>query len=126
MGEALRGTRLGAVSYESDLGVDFAPRQLVPYDCPAGHAFAVPMAMRAEIPATWECRVCAATARRRDGASAEERPARKIRTPWDMLMERRSVDDLEALLVERLEVLRSRGGVSVAEHRDHRDQRRSA
>ena len=31
---ALRGSRLGAQSYETDLGVEMAPRQSVTYDCP--------------------------------------------------------------------------------------------
>ena len=65
MAESMRGSRLGAVSYENEGGVDFAPRQLVPFDCPEGHAFAVPFSVEADLPATWECRVCGATAVRR-------------------------------------------------------------
>ncbi|MDT7571151.1 MAG: hypothetical protein QOE05_1325, partial [Actinomycetota bacterium] len=34
----LRGTRLGAVSYESDRHTEFAPRLQATYDCPEGHA----------------------------------------------------------------------------------------
>jgi hypothetical protein len=32
------------------------------------------------------------------------------RTPWDMLRERRSIEELEELLKERLEIIRSRRG----------------
>jgi RNA polymerase-binding protein len=121
MTESLRGSRLGAVSYENEGGVDFAARQLVSFDCPNGHAFAVPFAVEAaELPFTWECRVCGATAARRDGAPSAGKAARKLRTPWDMLMERRTIPDLEALLDERLELLRNQGGPARADHPDHR------
>src|SRR5580698_8905077 len=55
---ALRGTRLGATSYENDRNTDLAPRQDVAFDCPNGHHFSVPFAAEAELPGTWECRVC--------------------------------------------------------------------
>ena len=70
MSESMRGSRLGAVSYENEGGVEFAPRQLVPFDCPHGHSFAVPFSIEAELPSTWECRVCGAQALRRDGHSS--------------------------------------------------------
>ena len=59
---ALRGTRLGATSYENDRNTDLAPRQDVPFDCPNGHHFSVPFAAEAELPPMWECRVCGAMA----------------------------------------------------------------
>ena len=59
---ALRGTRLGATSYENDRNTDLAPRQEVAFDCPKGHRFTVPFAAEAEIPVNWECRICGATA----------------------------------------------------------------
>ena len=59
---ALRGTRLGATSYENDRNTDLAPRQEIAFDCPKGHHFTVPFAAEAEVPATWECRVCGVTA----------------------------------------------------------------
>ena len=52
MGErALRGTRLGATSYENDRNTDLAPRKEVAYNCPKGHKFVVPLAAEAEVPA---------------------------------------------------------------------------
>jgi hypothetical protein len=50
---ALRGTRLGATSYENDRNTDLAPRQEIAFDCPKGHHFSVPFAAEAEVPATW-------------------------------------------------------------------------
>ena len=110
---ALRGTRLGATSYETDSGIDLAPRQDVEYGCPNGHRFEMPFALEAEVPPTWECRVCGAQALRVDGVAPEQKPGKPTRTHWDMLMERRSVADLEEVLAERLEVLRG-GGIAHA------------
>jgi hypothetical protein len=103
---ALRGTRLGAVSYENDNAVDFAPRQVVAFRCANDHTFSLPFAEEAELPTTWECRKCGAVARRVDGAEPLVKATKPARTHWDMLLERRSVDDLEELLAERLALLR--------------------
>ena len=46
MGERmLRGSRLGAVSYESDRNTELAPRQTREYLCANGHQFEVPFAV---------------------------------------------------------------------------------
>lgn len=110
---ALRGTRLGATSYETDNGIDLAPRQDVEYGCPNGHRFEIPFAAEADVPPAWECRICGAQALRVDGEAPEEKPSKPSRTHWDMLLERRTVADLEEVLAERLEVLRT-GGIGGA------------
>lgn len=107
---ALRGTRLGATSYENDRNTDLAPRQDVEYDCPQGHHFTVPFSTEAEIPVTWECRYCGTSATKVDGELPDSKKGKPARTHWDMLMERRSVDDLEEVLAERLEALREQRG----------------
>jgi hypothetical protein len=43
-----------------------------------------------------------------DGNEPEQKKAKPPRTHWDMLLERRSVADLEVLLTERLELLAER------------------
>ena len=106
---ALRGTRLGATSYESDAGIDFAPRQDIEYVCPNEHRFIMPFSIEADVPPTWECKVCGAVALQVDGEAPEEKAGKPARTHWDMLMERRSVADLEEVLAERLQVLRDGG-----------------
>jgi rubredoxin len=111
---ALRGTRLGATSYESDAGIDFAPRQEIEYVCPAEHRFTMPFSVEADVPATWECKVCGQTALLVDGTPPEEKTGKPPRTHWDMLMERRSVADLEEVLAERLGVLRA-GGIATGD-----------
>jgi len=101
----LRGSRLGSVSYESDRHTEFAPRSLTTYGCALGHETAVPFAAEAEIPYTWECRVCGAIAERRNAEAPEAKAGKHVRTHWDMLLERRSVAELEEVLAERLAVL---------------------
>jgi len=109
MGErVLRGSRLGTTSYETDRNTDLAPRREVAFDCPNGHVPTVPMASDADLPATWECKVCGAVATLRDGAGAEPKKGKTVRTHWDMLLERRSIEELEEVLAERLAELHSR------------------
>lgn len=106
---ALRGMTIGAKSMESEEGVEFAERITVIYECPLGHTTTIPMAKEAEVPPTWECPECGQAAARR-GESEEpedDEPKKAPRTHWDMLLERRSVDELRVLLEERLTMLRS-------------------
>lgn len=105
----LRGSRLGGVSYETDRGHDYAPRTATQYACPKGHRFGVPFANEAEtIPDTWACRRCGGVATRVDGAKHEPVPVKPARTHMDMLRERRTTADLEAVLKERLAVHHAR------------------
>ena len=46
----LRGSRMGAVSYETDRDHDLAPRQMVKYRTDDGEIYEVPFAHEAEIP----------------------------------------------------------------------------
>ena len=52
----LRGTRLGALSMESDENVVPSERQITVYVCPQGHRSELPFSIEADIPPTWECR----------------------------------------------------------------------
>jgi hypothetical protein len=120
----LRGTRLGAVSYESDRHTEFAPRLQATYDCPDGHATVMPFAAEADVPPYWECRVCGATALLRDGEQPEAKPTKHVRTHWDMLLERRSVAELEEVLAERLAVLHEyQGRVKAAAKNESRGKK---
>ena len=125
---ALRGTRLGATSYENDRNTDLAPRQEVVFKCPKGHEFSVPFAAEAELPVSWECRVCGATAYTATGDLPAPKKVKPPRSHWDMLMERRSMADLEEVLAERLAVIRGQRGAEPDEQPDSPDarQRKSA
>ncbi|HEX5567380.1 MAG TPA: RNA polymerase-binding protein RbpA [Streptomyces sp.] len=112
---ALRGTRLVVTSYETDRGIDLAPRQAVEYACRNGHRFEMPFSVEAEIPPEWECKVCGAQALQVNGEGPEEKKGKPARTHWDMLMERRTREELEEVLAERLAVLRS-GTMNIAVH----------
>ncbi|EID56250.1 RNA polymerase-binding protein RbpA [Saccharomonospora xinjiangensis] len=106
----LRGSRLGAVSYETDRNHDLAPRRTVRFKCPKGHEFEVPFSDDAEIPAVWECRLHGSESEIIDGGTPEPKEAKPPRTHWDMLLERRSIPELEELLNERLTELKNRRG----------------
>ncbi len=110
----LRGSRLGAVSYETEYGAEPAPRNVAGYRCPRGHEFSVPFSEDAEIPTTWECRLDGSNAVLIDGPAPESKKTKPARTHWDMLMERRTIADLEEVLAERLDVLRARRGAKSA------------
>ena len=103
---SLRGMSIGSKSMESDEGVDFAPRFQAYYDCPNGHTIILPFATDAEVPPVWECR-CGEEALLRDAEKPEPKATKPQRTHWDMLLERRTVKELEDLLDERLELLRA-------------------
>ena len=100
-----------AFSLLDDL-VEPAPTRRVTYRCPEGHTFRVPLYADADvIPMRWDCRTCGAAASTNFTAAVEVptydrrgRPSSK--TPWEQLRERRSTAELEALLEERLAVLR--------------------
>ena len=65
------------------------------------------------MPEVWECTVCGAEALRIDGTRPEPKKGKPARTHWDMLLERRSVKELEVLLAERLEQLLRAGTAEV-------------
>jgi len=103
---SMRGTRLGALSYERDDNVEPAERCIVRYECEKGHATLVPFFVEAEdIPLDWSCR-CGRTAQAAHSvpnmAEPDTTPAKHVRSHWDMLMERRTIADLEKLMAERL------------------------
>ena len=117
MAESMRGTRLGAVSYEREEAVAPAERLPTVYVCQAGHRTLVPFSVEAEeIPYEWTCR-CGHQATRPHVLAPEAKPERHQRTHWDMLLERRTIRDLEELLQERLELLHETQALVEAERK---------
>jgi hypothetical protein len=104
---SLRGSGIGFQSLESEEGVEFAERQEVAYDCPDGHSTVLPFALEAEVPDFWLCR-CGVNAILRDAVEPDLPKAKHQRSHWDMLLERRSLEQLEDLLAEHLGILRAR------------------
>lgn len=110
---SLRGTRLGALSMERDEHVVPSERQITTYLCPAGHTITLPFSVEAEIPGTWECRCGAEAVLDGESTAPEPKAVKPARTHWDMLLERRSIPELEELLEERLTLLRAARGEKV-------------
>ena len=108
----LRGSRLGAVSYENERSQELAARRRVSFVCPEGHQFDKIFAEEADTVAAWDCPQCGRTAQSTDGAVPEPKKVKPVRTHWDMLMERRTTADLEELLAERLGEIRGPGSAS--------------
>ena len=107
---SLRGIRLGASSLQSEEGVVFHERANHTYVCTqCGRETVMTFAADAELPEAWECRTCGAEAVLRvgDGVVEVDHSGDKApRTHWDMLRERRSIEELEELLAERLDEIR--------------------
>ncbi len=112
---SLRGIRLGAQSLQSEEGVVFHERAQHTYTCTScGRDTTLTFAADAELPEAWECRTCGAEALRQigDGKTTEvDHSGDKVaRSHWDMLLERRTLPELEELLEERLAYVRARRG----------------
>lgn len=108
---AMRGTGLGAISYENDRSVEAPECEIVSYSCSQGHQSVIPFSVEAEeIPLTWVCRCgreAGAVTQVPKMASVTISEPRVQRTHWDMLLERRTIADLQELLNERLAVMRN-------------------
>jgi hypothetical protein len=112
----LRGMRLGSQSMQSEEGVEFATRQRAQYRTDDGETFEIVFAADAELPDTWESPRSGQSGilLAPDGTPIDivQGDVKAARTHWDMLLERRSVDELEELLQERLQLLRERRGTA--------------
>ena len=104
---ALRGMQIGAKSMESEEGVVFADRFTVKYQTPSGQVFEVTMAAGAVPPAPWESRTGEIAEIVGDVPEEEDAKAAKpVRTHWDKLRERRSIEELDQVLDQQLTLLR--------------------
>lgn len=91
------------------------------YTCLAGHTTVVTLWEHADVPENWKCRVCSRFAVLPGVEDAETGPWRPSTVPYwepkshiDQLHERRTHAELEALLEERLAILRARRGEAAA------------
>lgn len=110
----LRGMRLGSQSMQSEEGVEFASRQRAQYRTSDGESFDVVFSADAELPDVWPSPKNGAEGilLSPDGTPIDIDTAevKAPRTHWDMLLERRTREELEELLQERLSLLRARRG----------------
>lgn len=111
---SLRGMRLGSQSLQSEEGVELSDRKRAVYQTTSGETFDVVFSADAEVPQTWaEPRTGREGRLLGDDGIPVEVAAEDVKAPrthWDMLLERRSREELEELLEERLAVLRARRG----------------
>jgi hypothetical protein len=114
--QSLRGSSLNSRSLASDEGIVFSERKQVMYVCGACvTTTTMTFAADAENPDAWTCTTCGGTATLGEpGAAARLATAAEddkiARTPFDMLLERRTREELEVILQERLQYLRARRG----------------
>lgn len=104
---SLRGMRLGSQSMETESNVQPAPRQRVEYRTADGDRVFVTFAAEAEIPQVWVAKTGKEAYLVNSETGTQNDDDKPARTHWDMLMERRSVEELEKTLEDRLEYYRS-------------------
>lgn len=107
----MRGMRLGSQSLETERGVNYSARATHSFQCPNNHIFEVVFAADAELPETWQCKQCSEQGiLLKDGQAITLEPveSRVPRSHWEMLLERRSRDELEEILQERIDYIRAR------------------
>ena len=104
---SLRGMRLGTQSMETESNVQPAHRQRVEYRTTDGDRVFVTFAAEAEIPQVWVAKTGKEAYLVNGESDAQNDDDKPARTHWDMLMERRSVEELEKTLEDRLEYYRS-------------------
>ena len=102
--------RLGSQSMETEAGVEPAPRQRVEYRTADGESVTVTFAAEAEIPPVWTTKT-GHEAVLVNGEKPENPNEKHQRTHWDMLMERRSTEELEEILEQRLAFYKERHAV---------------
>ncbi len=105
---SLRGMRLGSQSMETEAGVEPAPRQRVEYRTEDGERVFVTFAQEAEIPQTWTAKSGKEAYLVNGKGEQEESNEKPARTHWDMLLERRSIEELEETLQKRIDYYRER------------------
>jgi len=82
-----------------------ADRVNVTYVCPSDHTFPRAFAGDVAVPDSWDCPRCGKLATPDMAPSARE--AAPGRTHWDMVLERRTLEDLSHLLDKRIKELRA-------------------
>jgi len=85
---------------------DLADRVEITYTCESEHEFTRVFAADITVPTSWDCPRCGKLGRV-DSDSDDNDSTQSARSHWDMLMERRSQEELADMLIERLKELRS-------------------
>jgi hypothetical protein len=113
----LRGTRLGSISHESEEGVDFVETQTVTFRAEDGEEFTVNFMTGVELPYDWKSPRTSKIGRRLDGKGKPivgkdpnaPAPLPPTVTHWEQLMKRRTLEELEIILADRIAEGRANG-----------------
>jgi hypothetical protein len=119
---SMRGMRLGTNSLETERNVKFEARTKHSYQCVLGHISDLNFAVDAEVPETWECKTCSKESILMIDGVMIDPTLHEEKTPrshWEMLLERRSIEELQELLDEQLANLRSRREAAAAKALQH-------
>lgn len=109
--QTMRGMRLGTQSLESERGVNYSARVTHLFQCANEHVSEIVFSADAEIPQTWQCKNCQLQAVQLEDGKRIKLDAAEDKVPrshWEMLLERRSREELEEILQERLDYIRAR------------------
>ena len=110
------------MSYQTERNVDsVAPRWPARYRCPKGRTVEVALSVDAQASLGWTCPHHSTTATL---IGSEPPPLRTSpsRTHWGMLREGRIISELEQLLIEQLEKLRTRNATRAPDRKAARDE----
>lgn len=113
----LRGTRLGSISSETEEGVEFVDRQNVTFRTDDGEEFTVTFMTGVELPYDWTSPRTSKVGRRVDAKGKliegvdpnAPSPAAPTVTHWEQLMKRRTIEELEVILADRIAEGRANG-----------------
>ena len=85
---------------------ELAPRNEITFTCTSGHQFQKTFSADVAAPTAWDCPRCGrAGSQGHQPFPSAETNSRK--THWDMIIERRDLDELSWLLIERVDELRA-------------------
>jgi hypothetical protein len=113
----LRGSRLGSISTETEEGVEFVDRQNVTFRTADGEEFVVTFMAGVELPYDWRSPRSSNIGRRLDAKGKPIQgddpnapaPIAPTVTHWEQLMKRRTIEELEVILQDRIIAMRESG-----------------
>lgn len=117
----LRGTRLGSISSESEEGVEFVERHSVTFRTEDGEEFSVNFMVGVDLPYDWRSPRTSKVGRRLDSKGKPivgddpnaPSPAVPPVTHWEQLMKRRTIEELEVILKDRIIEMRASGQLNL-------------
>ncbi len=113
----MQGTRLGSISSETEDGVEFVERHNVTFRTADGEEFVVTFMAGVELPYDWRSPRSSNIGRRLDAKGKPIQgddpnapaPVAPTVTHWEQLMKRRTIEELEVILHDRIIAMRESG-----------------